>query len=357
MFGFGTLFDIFLVGVILLGLGYYLTFGLDKQRISNSIKIISQKFEENGFTEKIQYIYDSYLPDAGIGHLAITDRWIIFISRKGKIEVAIQLKDLSNYGYKFVGTGIYQTTVRDFGSMRIGNTAEGKVPVIHFDGNNQYGDFNYMIITPNYKKFYKVLEHVIENGILSKEIKQNEREKEKSQQQFQYENEVILKHMDLIMDIEINELDVANNYFLQNLKVYQDVLYENWTDNILKLNSLNNFEEENLKSHLQASSLRGHRIAIAVLKANEISISQIENQTIPIEIAHKMLQKVNVPDYPAIRKIAYSQYKFYRNVNIDILSEDEVLSIMENYIQIGYKNTFANYLALSELQEIAVTPA
>ncbi|WP_285755128.1 hypothetical protein [Parageobacillus sp. G301] len=43
------------------------------------------------------------------------------------------------------------------------------------------------------------------------------------------------------------------------------------------------------------------------------------------------------------------QYRFFRNQDQQLITEEEALRITEEYIKIGYKNTVANILALKEL--------
>ena len=65
----------------------------------------------------------------------------------------------------------------------------------------------------------------------------------KADEMIAIENEAILDYIDLIMDPDLNQLDKGNQYYMQNLKVLSDSLYENLSEQILKLNSLTDEEQ------------------------------------------------------------------------------------------------------------------
>ena len=57
-----------------------------------------------------------------------------------------------------------------------------------------------------------------------------------------------------------------------------------------------------------------------------------------------------MPNYPAVKQIVYSQFRGFRYQNQTMITEEQALSLTEEYIKIGFRNAMSNFLAYNELQ-------
>lgn len=316
-----------------------------KTRLRNYLSI-------NDFNdETIHVILDSYLDEVGRGHLAITDRWVLFIQRKGDIYLLSSLHNVIDYGYEYIGSGIFTTRHSQSSFIKGSLTREEKYPIVYI-GVNQDGETRiYQFFTKKQKKTYKTLSNLIENGVVSREKQKAFKERNDAEERLEMENRAIVESMDLIMDRELNELDNSNTYFLQNLGTYADALFDVLSDQFPKLLSLQEDEKEDMEEYLMGCAVRGHRLGRSVINTYTTSINEnnLVGMIIPSELAQEKLDEVVIPDYPAIQTIIYSQYKYFRHLNLTLFKENEILSLTKEYIRIGAKNTMANYLAINEL--------
>ena len=264
------------------------------------------------------------------------------------------LNNVTNFGNEYVGSGVYVTRHSQSSIYKGSSTSETKLPTFFFEVSTSDGENRtYQFFTKKYKQTYKTFDNLIDNGVVAKEKKTALEEQKDSQHRFELENGAIIKEMDSIMDRDLNALDNANSYFLQNLGVYVDALFDVLSEKIPKLLSLKDDEKEDLQEYLTGCAFRGNRMGKAVINSNEsfIDESDLNNVIIPGELAQEKAEEVTVPEYPAMQTIVYSQYKYFRNLNFSLLNEDEALYLTKEYIRIGAKNTIANYLALDELKK------
>ncbi|EJQ45845.1 hypothetical protein IEE_02223 [Bacillus cereus BAG5X1-1] len=78
------------------------------------------------------YTVLAYHNDLEFGYLSLTDKSLTFVPKKGEI-IDIPLETVTNYGFKGVGTGLYDTRTTNIGNtgMQISSTQEVKAPVFY----------------------------------------------------------------------------------------------------------------------------------------------------------------------------------------------------------------------------------
>jgi hypothetical protein len=342
----GTAFATLIFGLI----PAYLGFGLDIQRKNKAVSRINDYISKHMPGDSILLVEDSYLDNHGRGHLALTQHWFIFVNRKGEI-LEFNLHDLTNYGYKYVGTGQYATTFHKVGGVTVGSTREGKVPIFYLETVKNNKEWVLAFFCLKHKKFFKLLDSNWKSGSIAKERHVTEQKQRQLDAMKDAENSMILRHFNQIMDPELTELERGTRVLLQNGKVYEEALYGLYQKNMPKLHALNESEERFLLDYFNICTIRGYRMAVAALLANGYKPDENDNGLIfSEEVLEGKYESVGRVDYPALEQLAYAQYKFFRNSQNTFLSETEVLDMTKEFIKVGFKNAKSNYLALKELK-------
>ncbi|KGP74660.1 hypothetical protein [Pontibacillus yanchengensis] len=336
----------------------YISFGLDFQRKTTAKKRLTKIFKEIKKEERIRLNVEGFLSkQSKRGRLILTDRYIVFIDRKGNIPVKVLISELYDFGYKGVGTGTYTTVAST--SSDIGKIYEDKVPVFFMELRVDNGEIKELFIsTPKYKKFFKAVQQNLKNGVIAEELREESENQKAAEAKTLVEDKLLRDHLTSILDNNNNHLDIANKYFLQNIHLYEDALYESMSQNILKLNSLTNEEKNHLRDYLQKSTLLGHRMALCIKVKEGFNLNDLDLTTkVSLDTVHPIYKSVDVPAYPITQQVVYSHYKFFRTNNTAILSEQEILSITEEFIKLGFKNTMAHLIAFlnTEVHELSHT--
>ncbi|PGU02231.1 hypothetical protein [Bacillus cereus] len=326
----------------------YLGFGIDMQRKKKATQVLEEKMRSINQVESIQCIADGYHEQKGRGHLALTDHFLFFITRKKEIY-SIDLLTVERYGTRADGTGVYGTTIHHSGPISIASTQEAKIPMFYVEGIHAGEHFHYAFSTFKNTKFFKILDRNLSSGKIAKESAAKNQEQQKQQQVFENENAVLIQNMNRIMDTEINDLDTP--LYLQNGKAYLEIYFDIFKEQFPNLNALQEGEKHTFFSYLQACMLRGSRMYSTIVEMNHGKVLSLqETPTLPIDLLEENFPKTFMPNYPAVKQIVYSQFRGFRYQNQTMITEEQALSLTEEYIKIGFRNAMSNFLAYNELQ-------
>lgn len=99
----------------------------DNKEKNSCIELIRNNYSENSLLT-----VDAYHNNLEWGYLSMTNESLVFIPKKGD-TIRIPLNTVSNYGFEYVGTGEYTTTMTRVGNtnLSVGSTREAKCPVFY----------------------------------------------------------------------------------------------------------------------------------------------------------------------------------------------------------------------------------
>lgn len=303
----------------------YLSFGIDWKRKKIAKGYAESYLKESNRNELVSTLADIYVPDFGRGHVCISDRWFIVIDRKGNVHKDLAISSINSY--------LIENAISIFAE---------KDPSITIYYTDEYGkNKSYEFVTMSYKKIESKMVESIKVGVAGKE-------KQENKNNLEHENELILKNIDWIMNTEFNE--EAGGTFFQNSGYYQKVFMETAKESFPKLNALSDTESQYIDQYFITCMMRGHKMALVALTAHGYQMDKSDEVTLPQELIIKHFNQSKNRHYPSLERIVYSQYKFYRNNNIQFLREEDVILLTKEAILLGFKNTWVNYQAYSEME-------